>query len=72
MVALTGHAGKQLTRKVLDLTAGKRHKPVPLQEIKHTLPEQIGHNADVVPEIKTIPKVDALVAVGLVVRGQGG
>ena len=25
-----------------------------------------------VPEIKTIPKVDALVAVGLVVRGKGG
>ena len=69
---LTGHTRKQLSRKILDLTAGKRHKPVTLQEIKHTLPEQIGHDADVVPEIETIPKVDALVAVGLVVRGQGG
>ena len=72
MVSLTGHAGKQLTCKVLDLTAGKRHKPVTLQKIKHTLPEEIGHNADVVSEIKTITEVDALVAVGLVVRGQGG
>ena len=70
--ALTGYAGEQLPGKVLNLTAGEWHKAVSLQKIEDTLPQQISHDTDVIAIVKTVPQVDALVAVLLVIGGQCG
>ena len=55
---------------MLDLAAREGNKAVALEEIKHTLAQQIRDDAYMVPEIKAVPQVDAFVAVGFVVRGQ--
>jgi hypothetical protein len=64
---LTGNTGKKLTSKLLDLTAREGNESVTLQEVKHTLTQQICHDAYMVPEIKAVPQVDALVAVGFII-----
>lgn len=71
MSRLTSHTGEELTGKGLDLTAGEGNESVTLQEVKHTLSQKIGDDADMVAEVKTIPEMDTLVAVGLVIGGQG-
>ena len=68
----TSDAGKELTSELLDVAAGKGNKLVAFEEIEDALAEQVGDDADVVLEIKRFSKVDALVAVVLVVLCQGG
>lgn len=55
---------------MLDLTAGEWHESIALEEIKDALSQQIGHDANVVPEVKAIPEVNAFVAVGFVVGSE--
>ena len=62
-VILTSNAGKKLTSKTLYLAAWERHKTVALEKIKNTLAEQIRDDANVVPEIESIPEVYAFVAI---------
>lgn len=50
----TGNTREELTGKVLDLRAGERHKPVALQEIKHTLSEQICDYTNMAAVIETV------------------
>lgn len=64
---LTSHAGEQLTSKVLDLTAGERDKSIALQEVEHTLTQQIRDNAYMVPVVETVPEMDTFVAVTFIV-----
>jgi hypothetical protein len=64
---LTSNAGKQLASKLLDLTAREWYETIALEEIEHTLSQQVCNNANVVSEIETIPKVNTLVAVALIV-----
>lgn len=68
----TGYTREELSGKVLDLATGERNEAIPFQKVKHTLPEQIGDNADVVAVIEAIPQVDTLVAVLLIIRGERG
>ena len=51
---LTGYAGEQLPGKVLNLTAGERHKAVSLQKIEDTLPQQVRYDADMIAVVKTV------------------
>jgi hypothetical protein len=51
----------------LDLATRERDKSIAFKEIKDALAQQIRHNADVVSKIEAIPKVYALIPVGLVV-----
>lgn len=53
------------------MAAGERDKLIALQEIKDALSEQVGDDADVVSEIKGISKMNALIAVVLVVLSKG-
>ena len=55
---------------MLDLTTWKRHEAIALQEIEHTLTQQIGNNANVISEVKAVPKMNTLIAIALIVRGQ--
>lgn len=70
-MALTSNTGKQLTGELLNVAAGKRHKGVALEKVKHALAEQVRDNANVVAVVERISEVDALVAVALVIRGEG-
>lgn len=56
---------------MLDVTARERHKLVGLEKVKHTLAKQIRDNADVVPEVESVPEMYALVAIVLVVGCKG-
>lgn len=67
---LTGYTGEQLSRKLLYVSARKWDKLVALEEIKDALTEQVGDDTNVVPEIKSVAEMDALVAVLLVVLGE--
>lgn len=49
------------------MTIGKGYKRIRLEKVKDALTQQIRHNADVVPKVKTVSKVDALVPILLVV-----
>lgn len=69
---LTSYTRKELPGKVLDLAAGERHEAVALEEVKDALSQQIRHDANVISIIETIPQVDALVSIGLVVGGKSG
>jgi len=64
---LTGHTGKQLPGKALNLAVWKRHKRVSLQEIKDTLTQQIHDNADMPSVVKAIPEVYTSISVLLIV-----
>lgn len=61
-----------MTGKLLNLTAGEWDESIALEEIENTLSKQIGDNADMIAEIKAVSKVNAFVAVTLVVGGQSG
>lgn len=52
---LTCNAREQLLCEMLDLAAGKGHKIVALQEVEDALPEQVGDDADVIPEVEALP-----------------
>jgi hypothetical protein len=67
---LTGDTRKELAGKLLDMSAGERHKGVALEEIKDALAQKIGDDTDVVAEVKRVSQVDTLVAVVLVVACQ--
>lgn len=63
----TSNTGKQLASKLLNMTAGKWHKPIALEEIKHTLTEKVSDDTNVVSEVKAIPEMDAFVTIALVI-----
>ena len=69
---LTCDTGKELSCKLLNVTARKRDELVALQKVKDALAEQIGHDADVVLVVEGVSEVDALVPIWLVVLGEGG
>ena len=52
------------------MAAGKRHKGVALEKVKHALSEQVRDNADVIAIVERVSKVYALVAIALVVGGE--
>ena len=56
---------------MLNMTAWKWNKLVCFEKVKHTLSEKIRDDANVVPEVKRVPKMNALVSVRLVVGSQG-
>jgi hypothetical protein len=68
---LTGHTCKKLPRKELDVRARKGSEVVALEKVKDALAVEICNDADVVPPVKCVSKVDALVAIGLVVLREG-
>lgn len=49
------------------MTAGKWHKPIALEEIKHTLTQKVSDDTNVVSEVKAIPEMDAFVTIALVI-----
>ena len=51
---LTGYTREQLSCEILNLSAGKRHEIVAFEEIKNTLTQKIGYNADVVAIVEAI------------------
>lgn len=63
----TSNTGKQLASKLLNMTAGKWHKTIALEEIKHTLAKKVSDNTNVVSEVEAIPEMDAFVAIALVI-----
>lgn len=69
-VALTSHAGQELTSKRLDLAVWEGHKVVALEEVEHALAEEIHDDANVTPVIEAVPEVDATVPVLLVVDSE--
>ena len=54
------------------MTAGKGDKLIAFEEIKDALAEQVGDDTNVVPKVKGIPEVYALVPIVLVVLSQCG
>lgn len=66
----TRNAGKQLSCKTLDMCTRERHETVPFEEIEHALPEEVGHDTDMIPVVEAVSEVDALVAILFVVRRQ--
>jgi len=52
---------------LLNVAAGKGHKRVAFQKVKHALTQEICNDADVVAEVESIPQMNAFVAVALVV-----
>jgi hypothetical protein len=60
---LTCNAGEQLSCKTLNLTVGERHEVVALKEVKNTLSEQVGDDADMASVIETVSKMDTSVSV---------
>lgn len=68
----TGNAGEQLARKLLNVTAGEGHVLIALEKVEDALAEQVCDDADVVSEVKCVPKMDAFVPVVLVVLREGG
>ena len=69
MLKLTCNTGEKLTCKVLNLAAGKGNKIIALEKVKDTLSKQVGDDADMFPEFKAVPQVNALVPIALVIRG---
>lgn len=67
---LTGDAREELAGKLLDVSAGERHKGIALEEVKDALAQEVGDDADVVAEVERVSQVDTLVAVVLVVACQ--
>ncbi len=61
--ALTCNASEELSRKTLDLTIGERHEVVAFEEVKHTLPEQVGDDADMTSIIETVSEMNTSVSV---------
>lgn len=51
---LTSYTRKQLSCEILNLSAGKRHETVALEEIKNTLTQKIGYNANVIAIVEAI------------------
>lgn len=70
MQKLTCHTGKQLPSEELNMRIGKRRECVAFEEIKDTLAIEICNNADVIPEIETMPQVNALIPVSFIVLSQ--
>lgn len=70
-LVLTSNTSEQLAGEALNLTAWKRCERIAFQKIKDALPEEIRHDADVVPEIEAITQMYAFVPVFLIVLGQG-
>ena len=65
---LTGNTRKQLPSKALNLAVGEWHEAVSFEEVEHALAQQVHDDADVVPEVKAVPKMYTPVPVLLVVR----
>ena len=68
---LTSNAREELTSKALDLAVWKRHKPVPLEKVEDALSQQVHDDANVSAIIEAVPKVNAAIAVVLIVCLQG-
>jgi len=69
---LTSNAREELTSKALDLAVWKRHKPVALEKVEDALAQQVHDDANVSAIIEAVPKVNAAIAVVLIVCLQGG
>ena len=69
-VVQKGNTGEQLLGKLLDVGAGKRHKAVGLEKVKHTVAVEISNDADVVPVVEAVSQVYASVDVVVVVGRQ--
>ena len=67
-----GNTGKELLGKLLNVRAWEWHKLIRLEEIENALSVEISNDADVIPEIEAVPKMDAAVHVVLVVGFEGG
>ena len=70
MVELTGHAGEQLAREILNLRTWERNESISFEKVEDTLPKQVCDNANVVAEVERISQVNAFVPVVLVVQSQ--
>lgn len=66
----TSYAGKQLASEALNLTAWEWHKTVGLEKVENALPQQIGDDADMIPEIKAVSQVDTPVPIRPIVGSQ--
>jgi hypothetical protein len=60
-----------LPGKALDLAVGERHELVALEKVEDALPEEVHDDADVAPEVETIPEMNASIPVLLIVCLQG-
>lgn len=59
----TGNTGKELSGKILNLSAGERHENVALQKIKDTLTQKISNNANVIAIVETVAQVNAFIPI---------
>lgn len=66
----TCYASEELFRKLLDMRTGKGNKAIGFEKVEDALAVEIGDDADMVPKVKAVSKVDAPVSVVPVVRGQ--
>ena len=71
-VVQKSYTSKELASKILDVGAREGSKTVRLQEVEDTGSEKICYNTDVVEEIEAVAQMNALVAVVLIVHGEGG
>lgn len=71
-VVQEGNTCEKLACKCLDMSAREGCEVVGLQEIEDALAVQVRDDADVVTEVEAVAKMDALVAVVLVVLRKGG
>ena len=66
---LTGYARQELPGKALYLTTGEWYELVAFEEVEDTLAKEIGDDADVVPKVEAVAKMNTFVAiVSVVVR----
>jgi hypothetical protein len=71
-VVQEGNTCEKLACKCLDMSAREWREVVGLQEVEDALAVQVRDDADVVTEVEAVAKMDALVAVALVVLCKGG
>lgn len=67
---LTSNAGQQLSGKTLYLAAWKWNERIRLEKVEDALPKKIRNDADVVPIIKAISEVYALISIVLIIFRQ--
>lgn len=63
-------ACEKLLCKLLDVGTWERHEAVRFEEIEYALPVEVCNNADMIPEVEAVAKVNAAVDVVLVIRSQ--
>jgi hypothetical protein len=63
----TSYTRKQLTSKILNLTAWKWNEGIAFEKIKDALTQKISDDANVISEIKAVSQVNAFVSIRLVV-----